>query len=131
MRRVRRGARRAAGLCGGAAAGLCLIGGTVLAGAGAASADPPYMTPVGGSGQMQVHGVASVDDVLHTDKDFIVGGGDVRATTSDGVHFHYFRLTDGVRHPMLRSPEICVPPIPGAPDIPCHAVLFDDLRPVY
>lgn len=126
---------RRARACGGAAAGLALLGGTFLAGAGLATAaspdTPPSMTPVDGSGQMRVHGIASLDDVLHTEKDFIVGGGDVRAITTDGTHFHYYRVVDGVRHPMLRSPEFCLPEVPGLPTVPCHAVLYDDMRPVY
>lgn len=129
------GITRTARLCGGAAAGLtagmALLGATVLAGAGAASAAPGGMTPIDGSGQMRVHGITSLDDVLHTDKDLIVGGGDVRATTTDGVHFHYYRVVDGVRHPMLRSQELCLPDVPGLPTVPCHAVIHDDMRPVY
>lgn len=120
-----RTARACGGAAAGMAAGMALIGAAVLAGAGAASAAPPSMTTVDGSGQMRVHGITSIDDVLHTDKDFIVGGGDVRATVIGGPDLHYYRLVDGVRHPMLRSPEICIP------TIPCHAVIYDDMRPVY
>ncbi|WP_182347261.1 hypothetical protein [Tomitella gaofuii] len=100
--------------------------GAALACAPAAAADPPAMTPLPGAGhELQVHGIATIDDVLHTDKDVILGGGDVRATTIDGVNYHYYRVVNGVRQAMVRSPELCLP------QIPCHAVIFDDLSPVY
>ncbi|QDQ96509.1 hypothetical protein [Tomitella fengzijianii] len=111
------------------AAALAVVGGAMAAmtlGAGTAAADPPAMTPLPGSGhEMRLHGIQNIDDVLHTDKDLILGGGDVRATTIDGVTFHYYRMVDGARQSMTRSPEICLP------QIPCHAVIYDDLSPVY
>lgn len=124
---VRRGgASSAVRVCGAAAAGLALAGGVAVAGAGAASAAPPGLTPIpGGAHELQVHGITSIDDVLHTGKDLILGGGDVRATTVDGVTYHYYRVVAGVRQAMVRSPEVCLP------TIPCHAVLYDDLSPVY
>lgn len=116
----------AARLCGTAAAVLALTGGAVVAGAGAAAADPPNMTPLPGSGhEFRVHGIQTVEDVTGTDKDLILGGGDVRATTVDGVTYHYYRVVAGARQSMVRSPEICLP------TIPCHAVIYDDLSPVY
>ncbi|GAA4806501.1 hypothetical protein GCM10023353_07070 [Tomitella cavernea] len=107
-------------------AAFAVAAGAALACAPAAAADPPAMTPLPGSGhELRVHGIATVDDVLHTDKDLILGGGDVRATTIDGVNYHYYRVVNGVRKAMTRSPEICLP------QIPCHAVIYDDLSPVY
>jgi len=116
----------AARTCGAVAAALALAGGAAVAGAGSAAADPPSMTPLPGSGhEFRVHGIQTVDDVTGTDKDLILGGGDVRATSVDGVTYHYYRVVDGARQSMVRSPEVCLP------TIPCHAVLYDDLSPVY
>ncbi len=119
-------ARSAGRLCGAAVAAIALAGGAAVAGTGAAAADPPDMTPLPGSGhEFRVHGIQTVEDVTGSGKDLILGGGDVRATSVDGVTYHYYRVVAGARQSMVRSPEICLP------TIPCHAVLYDDLAPVY
>lgn len=109
-----------------AGAGTAAVIGLAAAGTGVAAADADNMTPIPGAAhEYQVHGIMSIDDVMQTDKDLILGGGDVRATSTDGVNFHYYRMVAGARLAMARSPEVCVP------TIPCHAVVFDDNSPIY
>ncbi|MDG3009267.1 hypothetical protein G4X40_03800 [Rhodococcus sp. D2-41] len=122
--RLRRAA--AAGLL--TAAGAAALLGVTATAAAAAPAQPAApvvpMTPLSQSGEYQVVQVADQNDLLNSDKAIVIGGGDVRATSVDGQTFHYYRVVDGARSPLVASAPVCLPT--GA----CHIVLSDNQSPV-